>query len=853
MSLRQITLNPSSTQSMSTEETLVTDASYTGWNIQQLSVEKEISESYISYAMSVIVSRALPDTRDGMKPVIRRILYAMHDMGMSYNTKHKKSARIVWEVLWKYHPHGDASVYEAMVRLAQPRSLRYPLVDGQGNFWSQDGDGAASMRYTEARLSKIAEEMLGDLEQDTIDWRSNFDNSLNEPITLPTKFPNHLCNGTMGIAVGMATNMAPHNLREVIDACLYLMDNAETTVDDIMQIIKWPDFPTGWYIFDPENILEIYRRGKGSVVVRWKTHIEQSKTGDIIVIDEIPYQINKSTLVEKIGELVNEKKIDGITDLRDESAKGIIRVAIHIRRGASSQKILTQLYKMTDLQTTFPINNVSLIEKWKQPRLLNILDLITEFVVYRREIVYRRSVFQLGKAKDRLHILEGLRKAIDIIDEVIATIRHSDTKQEAKEKLMEKFGFSEPQAEHILMMRLQSLVGLELNKIIEEIEEKMKLIEYLENIVNNPVALDGVVKDELIEVRKKYGDDRRTILIGDQTWDLKKTLQEFENQADQIKEDVIVRLSDNFDLRILYQTRVSVIPEDTIDLIYTHNQDKIVVITDIGELVVQRLKDLGSFQYNSIPLNFHKHFWLKGRVIFAKTLHAHFDHLLLLTSDNNIKKVDKNMVLSFKKFPTSIINLPWKNEKILNVIGVSDGDLIGVTTKKWWLLLFPSKELRPMGKTAGGVNAIGLQEWDNVSSLFLSQGEPFILLNTSTKALMLNMEDLRIRKRARKGDQVVDLEKWDSIIWAISIHEWAIRLRLNDGTIQTVHSNDCYMDEPGAGPETITKKPIVSMFRPREEKKENVAYKESRKAEEKAKKTEEDEEQGLFEKNEENA
>lgn len=310
------------------------------------------------------------------------------------------------------------------------------------------------------------------------------------------------------------------------------------------------------------------------------------------MIDEIPYQINKSTLVEKIGELVVDKKIDGITDIRDESAKNIIRVALSLRRGVNAQKILTQLYKMTELQSTFPINNVSLIEKGKQPRLLNILDLITEFVVYRREIVYRRSVFQLGKAKDRLHILEGLRKAIDIIDAVIATIRGSDTKQEAKEKLMKEFEFSDAQAEHILMMRLQSLVGLELNKVLDEIEEKKKLIDYLENIINDPIALDGVVTDEMNYIKKTYGDKRKTILVENESGDLKKSLKAFEDQADQIKEDVIVWLSDSFDLRVLYQSRVSVIPEDTIDLIYTHNQDKIIVITDIGELVVQRLKDL---------------------------------------------------------------------------------------------------------------------------------------------------------------------------------------------------------------------------------------------------------------------
>ena len=390
------------------------------------------------------------------------------------------------------------------------------------------------------------------------------------------------------------------------------------------------------------------------------------------------------------------------------------------------------------------------------------------------------------------------------------------------------------------MMRLQSLVGLELNKIIEEIEDKIKLIAYLEEIVNNPIALDGVVKDEMNEVKHKYGDERKTILIGDENGDLKKSLKAFEQEADQVKEDVIVWLNDNFDLRVLYQTRISVIPEDTIDLIYTHNQDQIIVITDIGELVVQRLKDLWSFQHNSVPLNFHKHFDLKWRVIFAKTLHAPFDHLLLMTTDNNIKKVDKNMVLSFKKFPTSIMKLPGKNEKIINILAVSDNDIIGVATKQWRLLLFKSGELRPMGKTAGGVKGIDLQEWDNVGAMFIHQWEPFILLNSPTKALMLSLEDLRIWKRAKKWDLVVDLAKGETIIWGISIYEGAIRVRLNDGSIQTIHSNDCYLDEPGAEPETITKKPIVGMFRPREEKKENVAYKEARKAEEKAKKDEEE-------------
>jgi DNA gyrase subunit A len=503
------------------------------WSVVQHPIETEISESYINYAMSVISSRALPDTRDGFKPVLRRILFAMYQMNNFYNQKHKKSARIVWEVMWKYHPHGDSSIYEAMVRLSQSWSLRYPLVDGQGNFGSIDGDSAAAMRYTEARLTKLAEEMLWDIEQDTVDWRPNFDGSLKEPVMLPTKFPNHLCNGTMGIAVGMATNMAPHNLNEVLDACLLLVEkegkvietideNWQTitekysvSIDEIMEIIKGPDFPTGWVIFDSNAIREVYKRGKWGIVVRGKTHVENDKHGPILIIDEIPYLVNKSSLVAKIGELVVDKRIEWVTDLRDESSKNIIRIAIYLKPGIDPDQILVQLFKSTELQTNFNVNNVSLIENAKQPRLLNIKDLLVEYVVFRRQVVYRRSVFQLNKAKDRLHILEGLQRAINVIDEVIDTIKKSQTKQEAKDNLMTKFWFSDMQAEYILMMRLQSLVGLEIQRVIDEIEEKKKLIEYLEGIIGDSIKLDGVVIEEINYMKQKYGDDRKTTLSQD--------------------------------------------------------------------------------------------------------------------------------------------------------------------------------------------------------------------------------------------------------------------------------------------------------------------------------------------------
>lgn len=391
-------------------------------------LEKEISQSYIDYSMSVIISRALPDTRDGLKPVVRRILFSMQQMGNFFNQKHKKSATIVGEVMGKYHPHGDSSIYDAMARLSQPWAMRYPLVDGQGNFGSIDGDSPAAMRYTEARLTKLAEEMMRDIDQDTIEWLDNFDATRKEPSVLPTKFPNHLCNGTMGIAVGMATNMPPHNLREVLDAAILLLQkegkpsvekyineqgqeqemtkNYEVSVDEIMEIIKGPDFPTGGIIFDPENIKEVYRKGKGAIVVRGKTHTEMLDGEQVVVIDEIPYSVNKASLVQRIGELVVDKKIEGITDVRDVSSKNKNRIVLYLKKEINPEEVLILLYKFTDLQTNFNINNVSLVEKGSQPRTLNIKDLLMEFVTFRREVVMRRSLFQLKKNQDRLHILE---------------------------------------------------------------------------------------------------------------------------------------------------------------------------------------------------------------------------------------------------------------------------------------------------------------------------------------------------------------------------------------------------------------------------------------------------------------
>ncbi|MBB1543928.1 MAG: DNA topoisomerase 4 subunit A [candidate division SR1 bacterium] len=814
-------------------------------------IEKEITQSYIDYAMSVIVARALPDTRDGFKPVLRRILYGMYENNNFYNQKHKKSARIVGDVMGKYHPHGDSSIYEAMVRLAQPWSMRYPLVDGQGNFGSIDGDGAAAMRYTEARLTKIAEEMLADLEQDTVDWRDNFDGSLKEPVMLATKFPNHLCNGTMGIAVGMATNMAPHNLNEVLDASLLLLQKEgksdiiaydesgaeirkpySVSIEEIMQIIKGPDFPTGGIIFDSNNILEVYKKGKGGIIVRGKTHEEIYEGAHVIVIDEIPYLVNKSSLVSKIGELVVDKKIEGINDIRDESNRDRIRIAIYLKKGVDPEAILMQIYKFTDLQTNFNLNNVSLIEKGTQPRLLNIKDLLMEFVTFRRDVVYRRSVFQLNKAKDSLHILEGLKKAIDIIDEVIDTIKHSESKNDARQNLMDKFGFSEKQAEYILLMRLQSLVGLEIQKISDEIDEKIKVIEYLEAIISDPEKLDQVVAEEFEYMKKKHGDERRTELSNDlSVYNISGSLKEFQKAADRLKEDVICWIGNDFSLRVLYQTRIQNIPDETLDLIYTHNQDQLVVITDQGELVVQRLKDFGQFTMAKQSLDIKQHFSLKGKIVFAKTLHFHYDYLVFLTNQNSIKKIKKELVLSFKKFPTTIMGLE-KGEKILKVLPVSDGENIGVLSQQGRMLLFKSDEVRPMGKTAGGVKAIELQEGDQVANMFLHTDEPFILIYSDKNGKLLSLEDLKLRKRARKGQVVMTGN--EKLEGGISIIEGAVRIRFSDGSLKTLHSNDISLDEPETPLYKMVDQKIDVVYRPREEKSENLKYKEEKKKAEKS-------------------
>ena len=480
-----------------------------GERIVNRGIEEEMKTAYIDYSMSVIVSRALPDVRDGLKPVHRRVLYGMAELGLASNRSHKKSARIVGEVLGKYHPHGDSAVYETMVRMAQDWSLRYPLVDGQGNFGSIDGDRPAAMRYTEARMRKMAEEMLADLDKNTVDFRPNFDDSLKEPTVMPCKFPNLLVNGASGIAVGMATNMPPHNLRETIDATIAYIDNNDITIEELIQFVKAPDFPTGGTIYGYEGVRRAFETGRGRVITRAVTHFEETKTGrERIVVDEIPYQVNKSMLIQKIASLVSDKKIEGISDINDESDRKGMRIVIDMKRDAMPNVVLNNLYKHTAMQTSFGVNNVALVNG--RPLTLNIKEMIHHYVDHRHNVVTRRTQYLLDEAEKRAHILEGLLIALDNIDEIIALIRKASNPEIARASLIEKFSLSEIQAKAILDMRLQRLTGLERDKIRAEYEEIMKKIDSYNEILSKVELRMGIIKEELTEMREKYGDDRRT-------------------------------------------------------------------------------------------------------------------------------------------------------------------------------------------------------------------------------------------------------------------------------------------------------------------------------------------------------
>lgn len=749
--------------------------------IIKINIEEEMKSAYIDYSMSVIVSRALPDVRDGLKPVHRRVLYGMSELGSLSNKAYKKCARIVGEVLGKYHPHGDSSVYEAMVRMAQNWSLRYPLVDGQGNFGSIDGDSPAAMRYTEARLKKIAEETLSDLDKDTVDFQLNFDDTLTEPTVLPTRIPTLLVNGASGIAVGMATNMPPHNLTEVIDAIIAYIENKDIEISELLNYVKGPDFPTGGIIYGYQGIRDAYETGRGRIVMRAKTNIEITPSGrGKIIVTEIPYMVNKAELIRKAADLINEKKIEGISYINDESDRTGMRIVIILKKDATSNIVLNNLYKYTQLQSTFAVNNIALVNG--RPKVLTLKLLISYFVKHRHEIVLRRTRFEMEQAKKRAHILEGLLTALDHLDEVIRLIRSSKTPEEAKIGLMENFDLTEVQAKAILDLRLQKLTGLEREKIREEYEELKKLIEHLSQILLDENLQMNIIKEELFEIKEKYGDDRRTELIPDEG--------EFNPEDFYADEDVVITISH---LGYIKRTPLSEFrrqsrggvgarggttrDEDFLEHLYIASMhNTMLFFTERGKcywLKVYRIPEGTKYS--------------KGRAIQNVINLEPEDNLKAYI---NVKKLDDQkyvnnnfIVLCTKKGvikKTSLEAYSRPRQNGINAITVREGDQLleaKMTNGNHEILLavrsgrairFPEKTVRPMGRTASGVRGIVLSgEQDEVVGMVCVEDESENILVVSKNGFgkRSKIKDYRITNRGGKGVKTINItEKTGSLI-----------------------------------------------------------------------------------------
>ncbi len=692
--------------------------------VEPIQLVDEMKKSYLDYAMSVIVSRALPDVRDGLKPVHRRILYAMWELGLKSNAKFRKSAHVVGGVMAKYHPHGDSAIYDSMVRMAQDFSMRTPLVNGQGNFGSLDGDPAAAMRYTEAKLQAVAEELLVDIEKNTVDFRPSYDGSTKEPTVLPSKLPGLLLNGSMGIAVGMATNVPPHNLSELCDGITALIDDPKIPVENLMEFIKGPDFPTGGIIYSKKDIALTYATGRGGIVLRAKTDIQESKSGTFhIIVSEIPYQVNKSTLMEKIANLVQEKKIDGIKDLRDESNKDGVRMVIDLKKDSYPKKVLNQLFKLTELQTTFHVNTLALIDGI-QPRVLNLKTILEEYIKHRQEVIKRRTQFDLDKAKDRAHILEGLKKALDKIDLVISTIRKSKDKDEAKINLMQKFKFTDRQTVAILEMRLQQLANLERKKIEDELKEKKTLIKELEEILASAKKILGVVKKEVKEVKDKFGNERRTQIIphGVKEFKIEDLIPNEPTIIMATKDGYIKRLPpDTFKTQsrggkgvIGLMTK----EEDVVDLMITTNtHDNILFFTSRGRVFQLRAYDIpeakrtgkGQALVNFLQLAPNE----KVSSILSMSDINKYKFLVMVTSKGNIKKTAIEDFDNVRRSGLIAINL--KPEDMLEWVRPSTGkDEVVVTTSLGQAIRFKEAGIRAMGRTASGVRGIKLKSSDEV-------------------------------------------------------------------------------------------------------------------------------------------
>ena len=756
--------------------------------IIKVNIEKEMKTAYIDYSMSVIVSRALPDVRDGFKPVHRRVLFGMKDLGLASNKSHKKSARIVGEVLGKYHPHGDSSVYFTMVRMAQHWSLRYPLVNGQGNFGSIDGDPPAAMRYTEAKLQKIAEEMLIDIEKETVDFQLNFDDTIQEPTVLPTRIPNLLVNGASGIAVGMATNMPPHNLSDTIDATIAYINNSEIELEELISIVKAPDFPTGASIYGYQGVKEAYQTGKGRVVMRAKSHVETTATGrEKIIITEIPYQVNKAELVKKVGELVNEKRIEGISYANDESDKSGMRIVFILKRDAIANVVLNKLYKYTALQTSFSVNNIALVDG--RPQLLNLKELIHYFVEHRHDVVYRRTQYELRKAEEKAHILEGLLIALDHIDEVIALIRASKTPTEAKEGLMSTFKLSDVQAQAILDMRLQKLTGLERDKIKEDYEELMKLITHLKEILASKELRMQIIKDELLEIKEKYGDERRSEII--------YSSSEFNPEDFYADDDVVITISNLGYLKRTPLTEFktqnrggrgakggSARNDDFLRYMFTatmHNT--MLFFTEKGKCFWLKVYEIPEGSKIS-----------KGRAV---------QNLLNIEPDDSIKAYMNVTTLSDEEYlnnhfiilatkkgvikKTSLEAFSRPRQNGINAITIREGDSliaakltngendIMLAARNGKAVRFKETDVRPMGRTAAGVRGIRIDENDEVIGMICAEensGTTILVVSETGYGKRSNLSDYRITKRGGKGVKTINItEKTGKLVGLKNVAE----------------------------------------------------------------------------------
>ncbi|MFH0838154.1 MAG: DNA gyrase subunit A [Patescibacteria group bacterium] len=695
-------------------------------------IVSEMEECYLDYAMSVIVSRALPDVRDGLKPVHRRILYSMHELGLRSGAKFRKSATVVGDVLGKYHPHGDSAVYESMVRMAQDFAMRYPLVHGQGNFGSMDGDNAAAMRYTEAKMEKITDELLADIEKDTVDFRPNYDGRLKEPVVLPARFPALLLNGSMGIAVGMATNIPPHNLTEVMTAVKHLIDTPDSTIEDLMQFIKGPDFPTGGMIYDPEAIKTAYATGRGSIIMRGKADIEEQKSGKFqIVITEVPYQVNKASLVESMANLVRDKKITGISDLRDESNREGVRVVVEIKRDGYPKKILNQLYKYTSLQSSFGFNMIALIDGI-QPRLLDLKAILEEFVKHRQVVVTRRTEFELRVAKARAHILEGLKIALDDIDAVIATIRGSATKEIAKENLIKKFKLSDLQAKAILEMRLQTLAGLERKKIEDELKEKLDFIKECEGILGNPKKVLSIIQKETQEIIEKYGDERRTEVIP-------HAVGEFNAKALIPNEEMIVALTRGGYIKRMspsvYRTQgrggkgvigMTTKDEDEIsNIIHVNTHDDIYYFTSRGRVFrlpayeVPQASRTAKGQAIVNLLQLDQDEFVTSMLDLTK---KQGDYLFMATRRGTVKKTSVKDFDNVRK--SGLIAIKLREGDILDWVRPTlEGDQVVIITRNGQAIRFKQGDVRSMGRASQGVRGIRLKGEDQVVGMEVVRNE----------------------------------------------------------------------------------------------------------------------------------